>query len=113
MAAPLYSWEGHELNWEPRIFKFLKRLADELYGGNMSKAANSIVLFSWIHFVNEKAAGRTPTHWLTKPAVQEPNQLEDLLPMIERIEATGNPEDIGTWWRHELEELQKRNDRTP
>ncbi len=108
MATPLYSWEGHELNFEPRIWEFLSRLADELYDGNKSRAVNSIVLFSWIHFVNETAAGRRPTHWLTAPAVKEPKELEDLLRAIERIQKTGKPEDIGTWWRHELETFQKR-----
>lgn len=103
---PLYSWVGHELNFEPRIWDLLGMLADELYGGNKSKAANSIILFSAIHFFNQVAQGQRPTHWLTAPAVNEPEQLEDLLRMIDRIRTTGQPEEIGTWWRHELERMQ-------
>lgn len=112
MAKPLYSWAPHELTFEPRIWDFLEMLADELYGGNKSKAVNSIILFSAIHYFNEVAAGRRPTHWLTRPAVQDPEQLEDIVRLIQRIQDTGKPEEIGTWWRHELEELQKREEKS-
>lgn len=97
------------MNFEPRIWELLGMLADELYEGNRSRAANSIILFSAIHFYNELAAGRRPTHWLTAPAVKDPNQLEDILQLIDRVRRTGKPEDIGTWWRHELEELKRRD----
>lgn len=110
MAKPLYSWGSHELNFEPRIWDFLGFLADELYEGNRSKAVNSIILFSAIHFYNETAKGKRPTHWLTRPAVQDPEQLEDIMRMVERIRATGNAEDIGSWWRHELERIQNEEE---
>ncbi len=107
---PLYSWAGHELNFEPRIWDLLGMLADELYEGNKSRAANSIILFSAIHFYNQMAMGERPTHWLTAPAVKDPEQLEDLLRMIERIRKTGKAEEIGTWWKHELEALRKKTE---
>jgi hypothetical protein len=101
--APLYSWEGHELNFEPRIWALLGILADEIYEGSRSRAANSILLFSAIHFFNERAAGRKPTHWLTAAAMKDGAQLESLLRTIEKIVATNEPEDIGKWWQHELD----------
>jgi hypothetical protein len=91
------------LNFEPRIWAFLGILADEIYEGNRSRAANSILLFSAIHFFNERAKGRKPTHWLTAAAMKDNAQLESLLRTIEKIVATGEPEDIGNWWQHELE----------
>lgn len=109
MSKPLYSWESHELNFEPRIWDFLGFLADELYEGNRSKAVNSIILFSAIHFYNQVAEGKRPTHWLTAPAVKDPEQLEDILRMIDRIKTTGKAEEMGEWWRHELEDLQNRD----
>jgi len=108
MAIPLYSWSGHELNWEPRIWDLLGLLADKLYEGNRSKAANSIILFSAIHFFNEQAKGNTPSHWLTSQAMKDPEQLESLLRMMERVKETGVAEELGTWWKHELERLQDK-----
>lgn len=106
MAKPLYSWAGHELNFEPRIWELLGVLADKIYDGNRSKAANSIILFSAIHFFNEQAKGNTPTHWLTAGAMKHPEELESLLRMMKRVKETGQPEELGTWWRHELERMQ-------
>jgi hypothetical protein len=100
---PLYTWQGHELNFEPRIWDLLEILAREIYDGNKSRAVNSLVLFSAIHFFNERAKGRTPTHWITAPAMKDGAQLDSLLGTIERIVATGVPEDFGKWWEHELE----------
>jgi hypothetical protein len=102
-SAPLYSWEGHELNFEPRIWALLGILADEIYEGSRSRAANSILLFSAIHFFNERAAGRKPNHWLTAAAMKDGAQLESLLRTIEKIVNTNEPEDIGKWWQHELD----------
>lgn len=99
----LYSWEGHELNFEPRIWALLGILADEIYDGSRSRAANSIVLFSAIHFFNERARGRKPTHWLTAAAMKDGAQLESLLRTIEKVSATSQPEEISNWWEHELE----------
>jgi hypothetical protein len=99
----LYSWEGHELNFEPRIWALLGIVADEIYEGSRSRAANSIVLFSAIHFFNERARGRKPSHWLTAAAMKDGAQLESLLRTIEKVAATSQPEDIGNWWQHELE----------
>jgi len=100
---PLYTWNGHELNFEPRIWALLEILAKEIYDGNKSRAVNSLVLFSAIHFFNERAKGRHPTHWMTAPAMKDNAQLDSLLGTIERIVATGVPEDFGKWWEHELE----------
>ena len=100
---PLYTWKGHELNFEPRIWDLLEILAREIYDGNKSRAVNSLVLFSAIHFFNERAKGRHPTHWMTAGAMKDNAQLDSLLGTIERIVATGVPEDFGKWWEHELE----------
>lgn len=108
MANPLYSWVGHELNFEPRIWDLLGVLADALYDGNRSKAANSIILFSAIHYFNERAKGNNPDHWLTAGAMRHPEELESLLQMMKRVKETGVAEELGSWWQHELERMQEK-----
>lgn len=104
MPAPLYSWEGHRLNFEPRIYEFLQIIANGLYEGNKSRAVNSMILFSAIHFFNEIAKKRRPSHRLTEAAMDNPEELESLLRTIDRIRTTGVPEDIGKWIDHTFEE---------
>lgn len=113
MAKPLYSWVGHELTFEPRIWDFLGVIADAFYDGNRSKAVNGVVLFSAINYYNQLAKGEQPSHWLTAPAVKDPEQLEDIMRMIERVRTTGKYEEIEIWWKAQVEEYQRSKDSAP
>ncbi|MHA3773632.1 hypothetical protein ACXR0O_19020 [Verrucomicrobiota bacterium sgz303538] len=95
--------EKHSISFDPRIWEFLQEIATDQYDGNHSAAVNSFVLHNMLVKVDKEAKGEKLDHWITRPAMRDPEQLESLLLAIKNRD----PQGMGAYFEVVFSERKK------